>query len=234
MAQPVTATEFMETLEPLNPRLYSIASSMKKVGSEVHLTVGKVTYEREGRLRKGVASTMLAERVGEGEAVRVFVQPNHGGFTVPKSSDTPMIMVGPGTGIAPFVAFLQERDANGSSGKNWLFFGDQHEATDFLYRETLDDYLQRGVLARLDTAFSRDSDEKVYVQDRMRENGAELYRWLKDGAYFFVCGDAARMANDVHQALIEIISEQGVMSVKEAERYVDQLKSDQRYVRDIY
>ncbi len=136
---PVTATEFIETLEPLNPRLYSIASSMKKVGDEVHLTVGKVTYKRDGRLRKGVASTMLADRVGEGEAVRVFIQPNHGGFTVPENSDAPMIMVGPGTGIAPVLS----RSCKSvmrlvPSGKNWLFFGDQHEATDFLYQETLE------------------------------------------------------------------------------------------------
>lgn len=230
----VTATEFLETLEPLNPRLYSIASSMKKVGEQVHLTVGKVTYQRQGRLRKGVASTMLAERIDEGNDVRVFVQPNHGGFTVPRDSAAPMIMVGPGTGIAPFIAFLQERDANGCQGDNWLFFGDRHQATDFLYRDTLRDYVQRGVLTRLDTAFSRDHEAKIYVQDKMRENGAELYRWIQRGAYFFVCGDAGRMANDVNHAWRDIVASHGGMSVEDAELYLDQLKNTQRYVQDVY
>ena len=186
----ITATEFMEQLEPLNPRLYSIASSMKAVGDQVHLTVGKVAYEREGRVRKGVASTMLSDRIPVGETLRVFVQPNHGGFTVPADTNTPMIMVGPGTGIAPFVAFMQERAANPSPGENWLFFGDQHEACDFLYEEELRGYVADGILSRLDTAFSRDGDTKVYVQDRMRENAAELWSWLQRGAHFYVCGDA--------------------------------------------
>lgn len=230
----VTATEFMETLEPLNPRLYSIASSMKQVGDEVHLTVGKVAYQREDRLRKGVASTMLAERVVPGDTCRVFVQPNHGGFSVPSNSDVPMIMVGPGTGIAPFVAFLQERAATKATGENWLFFGDQHEASDFLYAETLTDYQNSGLLTRLDTAFSRDGENKVYVQDRMRENAAELWQWLERGALFFVCGDAKRMANDVNKTLLEIIASQGGMSTEDAEKYVARLQADNRYVRDVY
>ncbi|MGI9473577.1 MAG: sulfite reductase subunit alpha [Rubripirellula sp.] len=231
---PLTATEFIGTLEPLNPRLYSIASSMKQVGAEVHLTVGKVTFDREGRQRKGVASTMLADRVTAGEDVRVFVQPNHGGFTTPDDHDTPMIMVGPGTGIAPFVAFLQERDQASAPGSNWLFFGDQHEATDFLYRDQLTEYVDRGVLDRLDTAFSRDGDAKVYVQDRMRERAADLWGWLQKGAHFYVCGDASRMANDVHLALLEIIGEEGKMNMADSERYVSEMATSGRYVRDVY
>ncbi|EMI53757.1 sulfite reductase subunit alpha [Rhodopirellula sallentina SM41] len=230
----VAGTEVIETLDPLNPRLYSIASSMKQVGDQVHLTVGKVVYEREGRVRKGVASTMLAERVAEGETVRVFVQPNHAGFTVPSDPKTPMIMVGPGTGIAPFVAFLQERAETKADGKNWLFFGDQHEAFDFLYREELEAYQSAGLLTRLDTAFSRDSDKKVYVQDRMRENAAELWQWLQEGAAFYVCGDASRMAKDVDRALHEVVADQGKMSDEEAAAYVKELSSSGRYHRDVY
>lgn len=230
----LTSTEFLETLEPLNPRLYSIASSMSKVGDQVHLTVGKVVYEREGRTRKGVASTMLADRVEPSSHVRVFTQPNHGGFTVPADASKPMIMVGPGTGIAPFLAFLQERDISGSAGKNWLFFGDQHEAFDFLYEDELKDYVDRDVLARLDTAFSRDGDNKVYVQDRMRENASELWSWLQEGAHFYVCGDASRMAKDVDRALVDICESEGGLSSDEAKAFVKKLADDKRYVRDVY
>ncbi|MGB7345786.1 MAG: sulfite reductase subunit alpha [Pirellulaceae bacterium] len=230
----LTATEFLETLEPLNPRLYSIASSMKCVGDQVHLTVGKVVYEREGRVRKGVASTMLADRIDEGGSLRVFVQPNHGGFTVPADPNTPMIMVGPGTGIAPFVAFLQERHAAKSRGDNWLLFGDQHEAFDFLYQDELQDYVESGLLTRLDTAFSRDGEQKVYVQDRMRQNAAELWKWLEAGAHFYVCGDASRMAADVDRALVSVAQEQGGLSADEAKAYVKKLADDKRYVRDVY
>ena len=231
---PITATEFVGALEPLNPRLYSIASSMKQVGTEVHLTVGKVAFDRLGRERKGVASTMLADRVAQGDEVRVFVQPNHGGFTIPENPDVPMIMVGPGTGIAPFLAFLQERDQRSAVGPNWLFFGDQHEATDFLYRTQLEDYVQRGVLNRLDTAFSRDGDAKVYVQDRMCEQAAALWEWLEQGAHFYVCGDASRMAKDVHETLLKIIAEQGGFDSAGAEKYLADLVSTNRYVRDVY
>lgn len=230
----MSATEFTETLAPLNPRLYSIASSQRKVGNQVHLTVGKVVYEREGRLRKGVASTMLADRLNPGCTVRLFAQPNHGGFTVPSNPKTRMIMVGPGTGIAPFMAFLQEREATGAPGKNWLFFGDQHEATDFLYEAELKTYMNSGVLNRLDTAFSRDGERKVYVQDRMREQGRELWDWLTRGAHFYVCGDASRMAIDVDRALISIAAEHGELSDADAAAYIAQLSKDQRYVRDVY
>ena len=230
----ITPADFVELLEPLNPRLYSIASSMKQVGDQVHLTVGKVSYDLAGRRRKGVASTMLAERVQQGERVRVFIQRNHRGFTVPANTAAPIVMVGPGTGIAPFRAFLQERTATGSTGKNWLFFGDQHQATDFLYRDELNRYVKSGVLNRLDTAFSRDGCKKVYVQDRMREHAAELWQWLQEGAYFFVCGDASRMAHDVHQTLIEIVAQQGPMSDNAATALIDKLSNDRRYVRDVY
>jgi len=230
----VTATEVIETLDPLNPRLYSIASSMKKVGDQVHLTVGKVVFEREGRVRKGVASTMLADRIGDGDTVRVFVQPNQAGFTVPENPETPIIMVGPGTGIAPFVSFLQEREETKASGKNWLFFGDQHEAFDFLYREELQRHHTDGLLTRLDTAFSRDDDLKVYVQDRMRDNASELWHWLQSGAVFYVCGDASRMAKDVDKALHEIIATEGGLSDEDSRAYVKELSSNGRYHRDVY
>ncbi|MGB7325970.1 MAG: sulfite reductase subunit alpha [Rubripirellula sp.] len=230
----LTATEFLETLDPLNPRLYSIASSTKVVGDEVHLTIGKVVYEREGRTRKGVASTMLADRVESGSSVRVFVQPNHGGFTVPTDTTKPIIMVGPGTGIAPFVAFLQERAATKATGKNWLFFGDQHEAYDFLYEDELKANVANGFLTRLDTAFSRDGEAKVYVQDRMRENAAELWQWLGEGASLYVCGDASRMAADVERALIDVAENQGKLSTADAQAFVKKLAADGRYVRDVY
>ncbi|MCC9600682.1 sulfite reductase subunit alpha [Stieleria sp. JC731] len=231
---PISATEFLETLSPLNPRLYSIASSQKHVGNQVHLTVGKVFYEREGRLRKGVASTMLSDRLQSGENLRVFVQPNHGGFTVPQDPTKPMIMVGPGTGIAPFMAFLQEREATNAAGKNWLFFGDQHQSTDFLYEGELQRYVDTGLLSRLDTAFSRDGDKKVYVQDRMREHGETLWQWLSEGAHFYVCGDASRMAADVDRALKQVVAEYGKMDDAAAEEYVKTMTKEQRYVRDVY
>ncbi|WP_068140942.1 sulfite reductase subunit alpha [Roseimaritima ulvae] len=230
----VSATEVMETMEGLIPRLYSIASSMQQVGQQVHLTVGKVTFERNGRLRKGTASTMLAERVAPGEKLRVFVQPQHGGFTVPADPNTPMIMVGPGTGIAPFIAFLQERVATKASGKNWLFFGDQHEACDFLYQQELQAYQSLGALERVSTAFSRDGSQKIYVQDRMHQLADELWQWINAGAHFYVCGDASRMAVDVDRALKQIIARESGMSENETRQYVDQMIAEKRYVRDVY
>jgi sulfite reductase (NADPH) flavoprotein alpha-component len=231
---PISATEFVETLSPLNPRLYSIASSQHCVGNQVHLTVGKVTFDRGDRLRKGAASTMLSDRLTPGQTLRVFTQANHGGFTVPADPSTPMIMVGPGTGIAPFLAFLQHRHATKAAGKNWLFFGDQHHATDFLYREELGAYAESGLLTRLDTAFSRDGDQKVYVQDRMRENAAEVWAWIQAGAHFYVCGDASRMAVDVDKTLKAIVAAQGRMSDQAAADFVAQLCKNKRYVRDVY
>ena len=226
-------SDLLQAIPVLNPRLYSIASSLKKHPNQVHLTVGKVTYEKNDRLRKGVASTMLAERVETGSQLKVFVQPSHG-FTVPVDPNAPMIMVGPGTGIAPFVAFLQEREATGAAGDNWLFFGDQKSETDFLYRDMLEDYVSSGLLKRLDTAFSRDQKHKIYVQDRMRENGAEIFKWLEAGGYFYVCGDASRMAKDVDAALHEVIAQHGNLSADQATQYVEELKKSNRYERDVY
>lgn len=232
-AKSITADQLAGTMRKLPPRLYSIASSPKAHPGEVHLTVGVVRYDSNGRERKGVCSTYLADRIKEGNAIDVFVTANKH-FKVPANPDAPLIMVGPGTGIAPFRAFIEERQATGAKGKNWLIFGDQHYLTDFLYQTEWQNYLEDGVLTKLDVAFSRDQAEKVYVQDRMRENGKELYTWLEEGASFCVCGDASRMAHDVDQALHDIIAQEGNMSEAAAAAYVKQLKTDKRYVRDVY
>ena len=226
-------SELLEILPPLSPRLYSIASSLKAHPDEVHLTVGRVAYEVNGRQRLGVASTMFADRTKTGDAVGVFVH-SASDFTVPADPAAPMIMVGPGTGIAPFRAFLEERHASGAPGKNWLFFGDQCAATDFLYQDELAAMQASGFLTRLDVAFSRDQAHKIYVQDRMREHGEELFRWLEAGSYFFVCGDAKRMAADVDRALHEVVATHGGMSEADAAVYVQELKRQKRYVRDVY
>lgn len=230
---PMPVAEFIPLLKKLAPRLYSISSSPKAHPGEVHLTVGAVRYESHGRERKGVASTFLADRVGDAEFVKVFVQPSHG-FKPPANGDLPMIMVGPGTGIAPFRAFLEERLATSAKGKNWLFFGDQKKDTDFLYDELLTGWQKSGFLTRLDLAFSRDQEKKIYVQDRMLENAAELWAWLEAGAHFYVCGDASRMAKDVDAALHKIVETAGGKSADEAKAYVAKLKSDKRYQRDVY
>ncbi|HMP84319.1 MAG TPA: sulfite reductase subunit alpha, partial [Verrucomicrobiota bacterium] len=230
---PMPVTEFIPLLRKLTPRLYSISSSPKAHPGEVHLTVSAVRYESHGRERKGVASTFLADRVGDTEFVRVFVQPSHG-FKPPTNGDVPAIMVGPGTGIAPFRAFLEERQATGAKGRNWLFFGDQRRDTDFLYEEQLNAWRQSGFLTRLDLAFSRDQERKIYVQDRMLESAAELWSWLEAGAHFYVCGDASRMAKDVDAALHKIIEQCGGRTPDEAKAYVAKLKSDKRYQRDVY
>lgn len=229
-----TAAEFTGFLRKLQPRLYSISSSPKAHPGEVHLTIGAVRYEGHGRSKKGVASCWLADRVVLNETdVPVFVQTSHG-FRLPAKGDLPVIMVGPGTGIAPFRAFLEERKATGAQGKNWLFFGDQCKATDFLYEEELTAMQTEGVLTRLDLAFSRDQKEKIYVQNRMQENATELWKWLEAGAHFYVCGDAKRMAKDVDAALHGLIESAGGKSKEEAAEYVAKLKSDKRYQRDVY
>ena len=225
--------EFVGLLAKLQPRLYSISSSPKAHPGEVHLTIAAVRYESHGRARKGVCSTFLADRVEADTPVPVFVQTSHG-FRIPADGSKPIIMIGPGTGIAPFRAFLEERRAIGATGKNWLFFGDQKAASDFLYREQLEGMLAEGLLTRLDTAFSRDQAEKIYVQTRMLEQAAELWRWLEDGAHLYVCGDAKRMAKDVDAALHEIIQNAGGKTADEAKAYVAKLKSDKRYQRDVY
>ena len=228
-----TPAQVVRALADLKPRLYSISSSPKRHAGQVHLTVRKVLYDFNNRDRKGVASTMLSDRVTPGGTLRVFVQKSHG-FTIPVDPSAPAIMIGPGTGIAPFRAFLHERDAIGAKGKNWLFFGDQRSQFDFLYEEELADLKARGVLTRLDTAFSRDQDKKVYVQDRIVENGKELHAWLREGAHVFVCGDAKRMAADVDRALREVVRAQGSVSDEAASAYVAQLTKDGRYRRDVY
>lgn len=225
--------EFVDHQRRLMPRLYSIASSPKIFPSEVHLTVAVVRYASNGRERVGVCSTFLADRALIGTTpAPVFVSHSH--FGPPEDSTKDCIMVGPGTGIAPFRAFMQDRTAAGATGRNWIFFGDQKRNTDFLYEEEWSRYMQNGQLARFDTAFSRDQLLKFYVQDRMRENAVELWQWLRDGGYFFVCGDAKRMAKDVDLALHDIIAEQGGMTPAAAVDYVKQLKKDKRYQRDVY
>ncbi|QDT17601.1 sulfite reductase subunit alpha [Alienimonas californiensis] len=223
---------FLQTLSPLQPRLYSISSSPKAHPGQVHLTVGRVEWERGARKRKGVASTMLADRLRVGETVRVFVQKSHG-FTVPPDPQAPAIMIGPGTGIAPFRAFLEERAVTNAPGRNWLFFGDQRGETDFLYRDEFDALRDRGVLHRLDTAFSRDQEAKIYVQNRMLEAADELYDWLSEGAYLYVCGDAKRMAVDVDRALHSIVADRAGGEAA-AKAFVQDLKKSKRYCRDVY
>jgi sulfite reductase (NADPH) flavoprotein alpha-component len=229
----VDPQELVGILRRIPGRLYSIASSLKAHPNQVHLIVAAVRYHSHNRDREGVCSTFLAGRVGEGEKVSIYVQPNKH-FRLPADPDVPVIMVGPGTGIAPFRAFLEEREATGAKGKNWLYFGDQHRATDYLYGEEWDDKIRRGLLTRLDLAFSRDQAQKIYVQNRMLENAKEMYAWLEEGAYFYVCGDASRMAHDVHQALIQIVAQQGAMSREQAETYADGLTESKRYLRDVY
>jgi sulfite reductase (NADPH) flavoprotein alpha-component len=229
----LTSQQFLGALDNQRARLYSIASSQSLYPNQVHLTVGRVENKLRERLRKGVASTMLADRLQPRSPLRVFIQPSHG-FTIPADPKTPMIMVGPGTGIAPFIAFLQQRQADKATGRNWLFFGDQKKATDFLYREQLEAWQRSGLLTKLDLAFSRDDANKVYVQHRMLEHGAELFSWLEMGAYFFVCGDASKMAVDVDRALQEVIAVHGKRSSPEAKQYLTAMTQAKRYVRDVY
>lgn len=230
----LTVPELVQQLRPLQPRLYSISSSPKAHPGEVHLTVGTVRYEAHGRTRKGVTSCWLADRVVPGETpVPVFVHVSRN-FRPPTDPTRPMILVGPGTGIAPFRAFLEERRAIGATGRNWLFFGDQRRSTDFLYADELEPMHRDGFLTRMDLAFSRDQAAKIYVQDRMRESGAELWRWLEEGGHFYVCGDARRMAKDVDAALREVIGAHGGRSADAVEAYVTELKSAGRYQRDVY
>ncbi|MDB6035158.1 MAG: sulfite reductase subunit alpha [Verrucomicrobiales bacterium] len=229
-----TPVEFTNLLRKLQPRLYSISSSPKAHPGEVHLTVAAVRYECQGRERKGVASCWLADRVALNETtVPVFIQTSHG-FRLPADTSRPVIMVGPGTGIAPFRAFLEERRAVAAPGKNWLFFGDQQRGCDFLYEEELTAMVKDGCLNRLDLAFSRDQAEKIYVQNRMLENAAELWTWLEEGAHFYVCGDAKRMAKDVDAALHQVVVQAGGKTMEQASEYVAKLKTDKRYQRDVY
>lgn len=227
------AQALVDLLRPLTPRLYSIASSQAEVESEVHVTVGVVRYEIEGRARAGGASSFLADRVEEEGEVRVFIEHNDN-FRLPANPQTPVIMIGPGTGIAPFRAFMQQRAADGAEGKNWLFFGNPHFTEDFLYQVEWQRYVKEGVLSRIDLAWSRDQKEKIYVQDKLRQQGAELWRWINDGAHIYVCGDANRMAKDVEQALLEVIAEFGAMDIEAADEFLSELRVERRYQRDVY
>jgi sulfite reductase (NADPH) flavoprotein alpha-component len=226
-----TAAEFVTLLRKLAPRLYSISSSPKAHTGQVHLTVNVVRYDSHGRGRKGVCSTFLPDRAGT--HVAAFLQPAHS-FRLPSSGDTPIIMVGPGTGVAPFRAFLHERRATGAKGRNWLFFGEQRATTDFYYRDELASMTADGHLTRLSTAFSRDQAEKIYVQHRMLEEAAELWSWLEAGAHFYVCGDATRMAKDVDATLHSVIASAGGLSPEAAAEYVGKMKAAKRYLRDVY
>lgn len=232
-AEPVDLQTWVAGLRKLQPRFYSIASSVKAHPDEVQLCVAVVRYEQDGTRHEGVASTFMADRLPVGETTGIFFQPaKH--FRLPESGEVPIIMVGPGTGIAPFRAFLEEREARKSTGKNWLFFGDQSAATDYLYEAQLEGWKASGVLTELDLAFSRDQPEKIYVQHRMIEKGAKLWDWLEEGAHFYVCGDASRMAKDVDAALHQVISTYGGKTEEEAAAYVAELKKAKRYARDVY
>jgi sulfite reductase (NADPH) flavoprotein alpha-component len=225
--------DLVAMLPKLAPRLYSISSSPKAHAGEIHTTVAVVRYRSHNRERGGVCSTLLADRISLGEALPIYIQPNKK-FRLPQSTDAPVIMIGPGTGIAPFRAFLHERRALGAKGRNWLFFGERSATTDFLYREELQTMLADGHLTRLDTAFSRDQEHKVYVQDRMLEQSAEFWRWLQEGACLYVCGDALRMAKDVDTTLHAIVERQGSLNHEAAQDYVERLKDEHRYHRDVY
>lgn len=229
----LSVPELAGLLRKLPPRLYSIASSPLAHPGEVHLTVASVRYHAHGLDRKGVASTYLADMVKQGDAVSVYTHSNKN-FRLPSSPETPIIMVGPGTGVAPFRAFVEHRAPIEKKGKSWLFFGDQRYTYDFLYQVEWQEHLANGALTKLDVAFSRDQPEKIYVQHRMLEKGRELYAWLQEGAHFYVCGDASRMAHDVHEALIAIVEKEGKLSREKAEAYVEELKKAKRYQRDVY
>ena len=229
----LTAEQLVSLLRPLTPRLYSISSSPAEVGEEVHLTVGVVRFEHEGRARSGAASSFLADRVEEDGAVRVFVEHNDN-FRLPNDMTKPIIMVGSGTGVAPFRAFMQQRVADEASGKNWLIFGNPHFASDFLYQTEWQQFAKEGFLHKYDFAWSRDQEKKIYVQDKIRENSTALWQWLQEGAYFYVCGDASKMAKDVEQALLDVIAKEGNLSPDEAEDYLNELREEKRYQRDVY
>ncbi|MDL5610704.1 assimilatory sulfite reductase (NADPH) flavoprotein subunit [Bacillus halotolerans] len=229
----VTAQEFVSILRKMPARLYSIASSLSANPDEVHLTIGAVRYDAHGRERKGVCSILCAERLQPGDTLPVYVQHNQN-FKLPKDPETPIIMVGPGTGVAPFRSFMQEREETGAEGKAWMFFGDQHFVTDFLYQTEWQNWLKDGVLTKMDVAFSRDTEEKVYVQHRMLEQSAELFEWLQEGAAVYICGDEKHMAHDVHNTLLDIIEKEGNMTREKAEVYLADMQQQKRYQRDVY
>jgi sulfite reductase (NADPH) flavoprotein alpha-component len=227
------AATLTSLLRPLPGRLYSIASSRAAVEDEIHLLISAVRYETHGRQRRGVASVDIAERRKKGGPLKVYLKPNPH-FRLPADPDRPVIMIGPGTGVAPFRAFMQEREATGAQGRNWLFFGNRHFTHDFLYQLEWQDWKQSGLLTRIDTAFSRDQREKIYVQNRIWEQRHALYSWIEDGAAIYVCGDANAMARDVNHALIRVIADQGDLDEAEAAARLDTLRREGRYLRDVY
>ena len=227
------AQQFASLLRKIPARLYSIASSQKVNSEEVHLTIGKVSYETNGRVRQGVCSGSVAEHIQVGDTLPIYVHPNQN-FRLPEQEDTPIIMIGAGTGIAPFRAFLEEREELGGGGKSWLFFGDQHFVTDFLYQTDCHRWLASGTLTQMDVAFSRDTDKKVYVQHKIEENAAAIYEWIEQGAVIYVCGDEKTMAADVDQTIHRIIEQQGQKTAEEAKALVNELKQQKRYQRDVY
>ncbi|WP_416298673.1 assimilatory sulfite reductase (NADPH) flavoprotein subunit [Paenibacillus illinoisensis] len=229
----IPAGEFVAVLRKIPARLYSIASSSKSFPDEVHLTVRTVRYEARGRERYGVCSVHLAERIEAGDSLPVYIQHNPN-FKLPENADAPIIMIGPGTGVAPFRSFLGEREETGAQGKTWLFYGDQHFLTDFLYQTEWQRWLKDGVLTKMDVAFSRDTEHKVYVQHRMLENSKELYQWLQEGAVIYVCGDEKKMAHDVHGALATILEQEGGLTSEQASEYLTRLQQEKRYQRDVY
>ena len=229
----VEAQQFIDTLRSMTPRLYSIASSQAEVEDEVHLTVALVEYDAHGHSHQGGASSFLSTRLDEGGEVNVFVETNDN-FRLPDDGNTPVIMIGPGTGIAPFRAFMQQREAEEASGENWLFFGNPNYTQDFLYQTEWQRFVKDGVVNKISLAFSRDQEQKVYVQHRMLEQGAELYQWLEQGAYLYVCGDANHMAKDVQDALVQIVIEHGAKSEEQAEQYISDLRRAKRYQKDVY
>jgi sulfite reductase (NADPH) flavoprotein alpha-component len=229
----LNAQSFVDALRKITPRLYSIASAQSEVEEEVHLTVGLVQYQAGEKNRQGGASGFLANGIEEGSEVKVFIEHNDN-FRLPSNGDTPVIMIGPGTGVAPFRAFMQEREASDASGDNWLLFGDQTFTQDFLYQVEWQNYLKSGLLTKIDLAFSRDQAEKIYVQDRLRENAREVFSWLERGAHIYVCGDMSRMAKDVESTLLEIIAQQGQLSQEQASAYLKELRNAKRYQKDVY
>ncbi|QNG61599.1 assimilatory sulfite reductase (NADPH) flavoprotein subunit [Bacillus sp. PAMC26568] len=229
----VSSQEFISILRKMPARLYSIASSLSANPDEVHLTIGAVRYESHGRERNGVCSILCAERLQPGDTLPVYIQRNQN-FKLPKNPETPIIMIGPGTGIAPFRSFIQEREEMGAEGKSWLFFGDQHFVTDFLYQTEWQKLLENRALTKMDVAFSRDTEQKVYVQHRMLEHSKELFEWILEGAVVYICGDEKNMAHDVHHTLIEIIEKEGGMSREKAEEYLADMQQQKRYQRDVY
>ncbi len=230
---PLQAQQLVDALRTITPRLYSIASSQAEVEEEVHLTVGLVADDVDGVTREGGASSFLCKRVEPDQNVKVFIEANNN-FRLPESGDTPVIMIGPGTGIAPFRAFLQQRQADEAEGKNWLFFGNPSFTQDFLYQTEIQGYVKDGLLSKVSLAFSRDQAEKIYVQHRILQHGKEVWQWLQDGAHVYICGDATRMAKDVEQALLNVISEHGQLTQDQAQEFLTELRKAKRYQKDVY